>query len=45
MLGAYVNSYSKVTKNSESALKTAVATYGPVAVAIDAGTQAFQLYE
>jgi cathepsin L len=36
--------YATVTKNSEAALQTVVATNGPVAVAIDASHNSFQLY-
>merc|ERR1712167_395628 len=42
---ASISSYKDVTEDSESALKTAVGTKGPVSVAIEADTSHFQLYE
>merc|ERR1712070_18591 len=42
---ASISSYKDVEEESESALKTAVGTKGPVSVAIEADKSHFQLYE
>lgn len=44
-VGATDTGYTDVTQGDESALKEALATVGPIAVAIDASHQSFQLYE
>lgn len=43
-VGATDNGYSDIKEGSEQDLKIAVATQGPVSVAIDAGHRSFQLY-
>lgn len=44
-VGATDTGYTDVPHEDESALKEALATIGPISVAIDAGHQSFQLYE
>ncbi|XP_030829336.1 cathepsin L1 [Strongylocentrotus purpuratus] len=44
-IGATDTGYTDVTTGSESALQMAVASVGPISVAIDASHQSFQLYK
>jgi cathepsin L len=44
-VGAEDTGYVDVDEGDEEALKTAIATQGPVSVAIDAGHRSFQLYK
>jgi len=43
-IGATISSYTDITSGDEGALQTAIATKGPVSVAIDASQNSFQLY-
>lgn len=44
-IGATCSGYVDIKEGDEDALKEAVATIGPVSVAIDASHSSFQLYE
>ena len=44
-MGAEDTGFTDVTHGDEQALKEAVATIGPISVAIDASHESFQLYE
>lgn len=44
-MGATDTGYTDIRVGSESALQSAVATVGPISVAMDAGHPSFQLYK
>ena len=44
-MGADDTGFTDVTHGDEQALKEAVASIGPISVAIDASHESFQLYE
>ena len=44
-MGAEDTGFTDVTHGDEQALKEAVATIGPISVAIDASHESFQMYE
>ena len=44
-MGAEDTGFTDVTHGDEQALKEAVASIGPISVAIDASHESFQLYE